>query len=624
VSIRSRLLVFFGLLTATGAAAFLVLWLYGLPTLGVDGMVAQEYSRAIAGVESVADKQRDLVEIWFENHRREIRLLSEDEALAREVAVLRERSASKTPGAQQALIRRLTRLKESNPDSYRSIQLIDPVTGYSLAATADVDIPNEGYETWVAEAREPGMTESVHFFTSGAELRAMVFGQIFHVDDQGNPDGTLLALLAADIQMTTPFEQMEVVLRQALGATGSVLLINRQGRVLLKEPDSQSDEDAKTVAESVVSGTEGVKMVSTAQHVELISVFRYIRLGASDELSIAVTRNTDEALAAIRASFWRMSGLMALICLASVGLVVFAANRIARVEAEIRAVNANLESRIEARTHELAQANQELKSTLENLGRTRDDLVRSEKMAALGSLVAGVAHELNTPVGSSLTVASTMLVQSDAFKQALNQGLKRSTLDIYVANTREGIDILLSSLKRAANLVTSFKQVAVDQTSENFREFDLADTVNEILMTLGPMIRHTPHHALVDIPKGIVMKSYPGPLGQILNNLISNAILHGLHDLPDGHILVSARSVGTDKVEISVSDDGAGIAPEHLKRVFDPFFTTKLGHGGSGLGLNIVYNLVTQTLGGVIRVDSTWGHGAKFILTLPLVVAANS
>ena len=281
-------------------------------------------------------------------------------------------------------------------------------------------------------------------------------------------------------------------------------------------------------------------------------------------------------------------------------------------EENILGLNATLERRVSERTQELSQA-------LESLTTAQTELVRTEKMAALGSLVAGIAHELNTPIGNSLTVASTMQDQSKDFKAAMAHGLTRSRLDDYLAATQEGAGILMRSLRHAADLVSSFKQVAVDQTSVNRRRFDLHDTVDEILLTMGPAIRKTTHVVERDIPSNINLESYPGPLGQVLTNLINNALVHAFDGRENGKVSVSAKLLHPDKVQITVRDDGAGIPEANLVRVFDPFFTTKLGKGGSGLGLNIVYNLAQDALGGTIAVESTLGQGACFTVTVPLV-----
>lgn len=282
-----------------------------------------------------------------------------------------------------------------------------------------------------------------------------------------------------------------------------------------------------------------------------------------------------------------------------------------RNEENILQLNATLEQRVQERT-------QELSATLVQLTAAQSELVRAEKMSALGSLVAGIAHELNTPIGNSLTVASTLEDNAHRFAESMAAGLTRSRLEEFVSSTRQGSGILMRGLQHAAELVSSFKQVAVDQTSLNRRRFDLRATVHELLLTLGPTIRKYDHAVDCDIATGIVMDSYPGPLGQVVTNLINNALIHAFADGRAGRVVVRAQAGPGPSLHLQVSDDGLGIPAEHLSRVFDPFFTTRLGQGGSGLGLNIVYNLVTKTLGGTVHVASTAGEGAIFSIVLPL------
>ncbi|MBK7000457.1 MAG: PAS domain S-box protein [Rhodoferax sp.] len=280
-------------------------------------------------------------------------------------------------------------------------------------------------------------------------------------------------------------------------------------------------------------------------------------------------------------------------------------------KAEIQALNTNLEQRVAQRTRELSE-------TLERLTATQAELVQAEKMSALGFMVAGVSHELNTPIGSSLTVASALQAHAQEFTDNMAQGLTRSQLDNFVRRVREGSDILMHALSHAAELVASFKQVSVDQASVNRRIFDLRTTVDTILLTLGTDIGKTGHTVKCQIPEGIRMDSFPGPLGQVLTNLIHNALLHAFENKPHGEVTITAILKDAQHVCMTIQDDGDGIAPEHLNHVFDPFFTTKLGKGGSGLGLHIVYNLVQELLGGNIQVDNTPDSGACFTLLLPL------
>lgn len=249
----------------------------------------------------------------------------------------------------------------------------------------------------------------------------------------------------------------------------------------------------------------------------------------------------------------------------------------------------------------------------------KDQLVVHEKLAALGSLVAGVAHELNTPIGNSLLTASTLQENTRVLEAAVSSGtLRRSTLSDYIASSREGLELVTRGLRSAGELVQSFKQVAVDRATEQRRPFDLLRTSQEVVATLQRSIQMAGHRLLIDIPDGIVLDGYPGPYGQVLTNLINNAALHAFGSRRGGNMQLRAQLLRGTQVEIRFSDDGVGIAAENLKRIFDPFFTTKLGQGGSGLGMSISYNIVTSLFGGELEVSSTPGQGSCFTLRLPL------
>ena len=294
-----------------------------------------------------------------------------------------------------------------------------------------------------------------------------------------------------------------------------------------------------------------------------------------------------------------------------------------RVQREIQELNAQLEQRVEQRTADLQTANQELSRALSELRLTQKHLVMSEKLAALGALVAGVAHELNTPIGNGLTVASTLEHRVRELAQQAEQGLRRSTLTQFLNDATQSSEILLRNLARASDLVTSFKQVAVDQTSSQRRQFQLAGLVGEILLTLSPSLRKSGCQVVQQIDPALSLDSYPGPLGQALTNLINNAMLHGFADGVPGTITIEARAPDAQSLRLSVKDDGRGIRPEDLNHVFEPFFTTRLGTGGSGLGLHITHNIVTSVLGGQIELSSTLGAGSTFTLTLPLQAPQN-
>lgn len=289
-----------------------------------------------------------------------------------------------------------------------------------------------------------------------------------------------------------------------------------------------------------------------------------------------------------------------------------------RIAEELRSLNLELEKRVAERTSELAVSNKELQSALVTLQHAQDELVRSEKLASLGSLVAGVAHELNTPLGNSVTVATTLADRVRQFDEEVASGnVRRSSLADFVDFSQKASAILTRSLFTASELINHFKQVAVDQTSEQRRPFDLAEVVAEVVMTLQPQFKKTPHQLQIEIPEGIAMDSFPGPLGQVITNLASNALIHGFAEHPGGTVRIEATTTD-EHVNMVVSDNGKGIPPENLAHVFDPFFTTRLGQGGSGLGLHIVYSIVLRVLGGRITAASEPGRGTVFTLQLPL------
>lgn len=286
---------------------------------------------------------------------------------------------------------------------------------------------------------------------------------------------------------------------------------------------------------------------------------------------------------------------------------------------QVTQLNQNLELRVRNRTSELLALNETLQQTIDNLKWTQESLIRSEKMASLGALVAGVAHELNTPVGNALTVASTLHDQTDEIVAEMKSGLRRVTLENYIDGAKTASDLILRNLQRASDLVIGFKHVAVDQTSEKRRHFDLQKMVQEVVSTLVPTIRKTPYKLEISVPKGLQMDSYPGPIGQVITNLVNNALMHAFDRREHGTISLRAVKLDDSHVRIDFRDDGLGIRAENLNRIFDPFFTTRLGQGGSGLGMSIVHNLIYTVLGGTISVESERNKGTCFTVELPII-----
>lgn len=269
----------------------------------------------------------------------------------------------------------------------------------------------------------------------------------------------------------------------------------------------------------------------------------------------------------------------------------------------------------------VVRLNQDLTQAMQQLQMSQESLIQSEKLAGLGSIVAAVAHELNTPIGNALGVATTMQEKTTEFQQVLRQGLKKSTLEQFLLDNETAQTLMVKNLFNAAELVESFKHVAVDQTSSKRRQFELGELLEDIGNTLGPTIKNLPISIEMQVKATINMDSYPGPLGQVITNLCNNAVIHAFEPEQGGLIAIAAEPHHTDKVVLSVKDNGKGIAAKQLKKIFDPFFTTRLGQGGSGLGLHIVYNLVTGVLGGSIEVKSEPGKGTEFIINIPMVAA---
>jgi two-component system NtrC family sensor kinase len=253
------------------------------------------------------------------------------------------------------------------------------------------------------------------------------------------------------------------------------------------------------------------------------------------------------------------------------------------------------------------------------LRRTQESLLQSERLASLGSLVAGVAHEINTPVGIALTSASVLKSATEELQAAVaGDRLKKSVVLRYLETAAESTRLIMNNAYRAAHLIHSFKQIAVDQTSEARRPFALMEYVEEIVTSLRPKLKKTRIELKLDGPDDIVLDSYPGAFAQVITNLVLNCAEHAFGPDQAGKIQIKAR-LDRDIVELELSDDGKGIAPELLDRIFDPFFTTRRGQGGTGLGLNIVYNLVAKQFCGTITVRSTVGRGTQFTLRIPRV-----
>lgn len=284
-------------------------------------------------------------------------------------------------------------------------------------------------------------------------------------------------------------------------------------------------------------------------------------------------------------------------------------------------VSVHIASAVERRQAQdaLRASHAELQTTLLRLRETQRDLVESEKMAALGQLVAGVAHEVNTPLGIAITANSGLQQELDSIRRdASGQRLSRGQLDQFIDFADQAMGLIARNLQRSAELVRTFKQVAVDRSADDRRRFVLQELLAELLPSLRLLWKHRAVDLEVQCVAPLELDSYPGALGQVITNFVQNALIHAFGEAGSGHMLLRAERVEGDRLLLRFSDDGAGIPAERLAHIFEPFYTTRRGQGCTGLGLHIVYNLVTEKLGGRIRVDSTPGQGTQFSVELPL------
>jgi signal transduction histidine kinase len=291
------------------------------------------------------------------------------------------------------------------------------------------------------------------------------------------------------------------------------------------------------------------------------------------------------------------------------------------VGAMARAVEVFRENAIAKREAEdgLRASKEKAESALLELNAAQQNLIDAERLAALGGLVAGVAHEVNNPIGISLTVASSFARRTDQFEAEMKSGatLRRSQLEEFVRSSRDASQQLVGNLHRAAELIQSFKQVAVDRSHAERRQFSLGEATDQIIASLRPVLKRSSIALSVDVPEGLVVDGFPGSYGQILTNLFLNAANHAFPGGRSGAITISAKPRGTDDIEIIFADNGAGMTPDVQRQAFDPFFTTRRNEGGTGLGLHIVYNLVTQQLGGRMMLESRLGQGTTFRIIMP-------
>ncbi len=606
MTIRTRLLATFGLIAAAGAVAFVGLWLYGLPIFGVEGIYSHEYRRSVLTIEALADKERDTFERWSTNRRRELQLLSRNEGLS---AMVRDlgRSGRPTPQDRRRLERQLTAIKEANPSTYSYLFIVAPRSGRLLAATEpESELTDHPHGELIQEAAQPGQTELVDILDGRGKPGMVIVNQIPGMDESGSPDGTIPGILVARIALTAPLQADDASIRQMLGAQGDVLLVGRNGKILIQSSLSPEPRDHAFVAEQVVSGTEGVKLLTIPGGGGLIAVFRHLHLGAPDGLSLVVTHPTDEALAANRANFIRLTTLGSLMFLLAMGLTLFSANHIAAAESEIRALNATLEHRVEERTSELVLANLEL-----NVAKERAEAFSRAKTAFL----ANMRHELRTPLNA-------ILLYSELIKDEADQhGLKAIEAD--VAKVESAGHHLLSLI----NDVLDLAKIEAGMMTYLNEPFNLPALIAEVVATISILARKNGNTLHVEIDPTLgELTADATKVRQVFMNLLSNACKfthHGTISLR-AHLEVDPggpTAPGATWCTVAIHDTGIGMTPEQQANLFTEFTqgdaSTTRQFGGTGLGLALSRKFCLG-MGGDIQVTSALGKGSTFTVRLPL------
>lgn len=289
---------------------------------------------------------------------------------------------------------------------------------------------------------------------------------------------------------------------------------------------------------------------------------------------------------------------------------------------QLETKQSELKQEIEMRSQtekRLVEKTHELEKTIEDLRLAHGKLVESEQLAALGGLVAGITHDVNTPIGVGVTAASVLAERlKDIDKKLHDQSLSASDMKSFLTESNQSVDLLLSNLQRASELIASFKQIAVDQASEANRQINVKDYLHEIIISLKPELKKNAHKVNISCPEDLVLDLPAGAISQIFTNFLLNSVIHGFADKREGQIDIRVKDK-VDLIEIEYSDDGCGISEQELTMLFEPFYTTRREQGGSGLGTNIAYNLVKQTLNGEITASSKPGEGLTYLIKIPKV-----
>jgi len=302
-------------------------------------------------------------------------------------------------------------------------------------------------------------------------------------------------------------------------------------------------------------------------------------------------------------------------------LLSFVASNLAIVLQQRKFINKEIADKesLESGLTQIKNQNSALEDMMQTLKDAQEELVQKEKMASLGNLVAGIAHEINTPVGICLTAITNLHHQYKTLKNKItNETASDKHLDYFFEDVDEACTIIESNTLRAATLINSFKEIAVDQSSEAAREINMKEYIEEILLSMRPILKKSPHDVIVECPDNLIIETIPGAISQILNNMINNSIIHGLNNIEKGYIKITVVKEITSFI-ICYQDNGKGLSEDQVKMLFEPFYTTKRGSGGSGLGTHVIYNLVTSTLHGKITAQSEPNKGLRYDISVPVI-----
>ncbi|MGC2854795.1 sensor histidine kinase [Novispirillum sp. DQ9] len=511
-----------------------------------------------------------------------------------------------------------------------------PILGDAILSTADItgitrvapDGTSVGVGETFAPAQWPPDHATVDRVTAHGPLDTPYGQRVLLASPVVSHDGTRAGTDIIGLDLAPVAQRVALHKAEGGGSTRVYLLFERAGEKLLFLADGTverlTDQAHLPVSRVLAVTSRRGEVIEAGDHITAVVP------APVNNWTMVVSKRRDEVFAGLNHDLILIAGVvLGLAAAGTAGIYVLLRpvtgklmihtdtleNEVTRATADLNGAMLNLAAA-------KAQAEQErdrAQAAFDELSRTQEILVESEKLASLGSLVAGVAHEINTPVGIVVTSASYLAKETDALRRLYDaEDLGTQDMEDYMAAASEAVHLIQANATRAADLIQSFKQVAVDRTAGELREINLKDYIGEILTSLRPQLKKLPVEVRVDAPETLDLVTSPGSLSQVLTNLVMNSLTHGF-DEAGGIISITVADYG-DTVEIAYADNGKGIAPEHRGKVFDPFFTTRRNAGGSGLGMNIVYNIVTRTLGGRVSLDGTVATGARFVIRFPKVV----